>query len=120
MLPFRLGEALRVTSVLRRTPLPTAPVAASAVTLRAADLLAVLALAAIAAPAVAGWFGDWGWPLAAVLLAAGIAAVAWLAVLRRRGAAVRLPGAGVALAASMAWLLEAAVIWAAPRRPGSG
>ena len=120
VLPFRLGEALRVTSVLRRTPLPTAPVTASAVALRAADLLAVLALAAVAAPAVAGGFGVWGWALAAVLLAAGIAAVGWLVVLRRRGAAVRLPGGGVALAASVAWLLEAAVMWAAATAAGIG
>jgi uncharacterized membrane protein YbhN (UPF0104 family) len=120
VLPFRLGEALRVTSVLRRTPLPTAPVAASAVALRAADLLAVLALAAVAAPAVAGGFGVSGWLLAAALLAAGVAAVGWLVALRRRGAAVRLPGGGVALAASVAWLLEAAVIWAAATAAGIG
>ena len=120
LLPFRLGEALRVTSVLRRTPLPTAPVAASAVALRAADLLAVLALAAVAAPAVAGGFGVSGWLLAAALLAAGVAAVGWLVALRRRGAAVRLPGGVVALAASAAWLLEAAVIWAAATAAGIG
>jgi hypothetical protein len=120
VLPFRLGEALRVTSVLRRTPLPTAPVAASAVALRAADLLAVLALAAVAAPAVAGGFGVWGWLLATALLAAGVAAVGWLVALRRRGATVRLPGGGVALAASVAWLLEAAVMWAAATAAGIG
>src|SRR5918993_5899441 len=50
VLPFRLGEALRVTSVLRRTGLGARPVIASAVTLRAADLLAVLVLALVAAP----------------------------------------------------------------------
>src|SRR5215212_9302299 len=88
LLPFRLGEALRVTSVLRRTDLPAAPVTASAVALRGADLLAVLVLVAAAA-------------------------VGWLARLRRGGAAVRLPGPAVALAAAGAWLLEAAVLWAA-------
>ena len=95
VLPFRLGEALRVTSVLRRTALPTAPVAASAVALRAADLLAVLALAAVAAPAVAGGFGVWGWLLAAAAARgrgrrgrlAGRAAPA-----RSRGAAARRRG----------------------------
>ena len=87
---------------------------------RAADLLAVLALAAVAAPAVAGGFGVSGWLLAAALLAAGVAAVGWLVALRRRGTAVRLPGGGVALAASMAWLLEAAVIWAAATAAGIG
>jgi uncharacterized membrane protein YbhN (UPF0104 family) len=118
VLPFRLGEALRVTSVLRRTDLPAAPVAASAVALRSADLLAVLALAAVGAPAVAGAFGVWGWALAAVLVLAGLAAVAWLVRLRRSGAAVRLPGAGVAAAATAAWLLEAAVMGAAASAAG--
>ncbi|MGH8823270.1 MAG: hypothetical protein ACRDVN_02185, partial [Jiangellaceae bacterium] len=44
VLPLRLGEALRVASVVRRTPLPVGPVTASALTLRAADVLAVLGL----------------------------------------------------------------------------
>jgi uncharacterized membrane protein YbhN (UPF0104 family) len=118
VLPFRLGEALRVTSVLRRTGLPAQPVAASAVALRVADLLAVLALAVVGAPAVAAQFGIWGWILAAVLLAAGLAAVLLLVRLKRRGAAVRVPGGGVALAASVAWLLEAAVMWAAAAAAG--
>jgi hypothetical protein len=49
---FRLGEVLRVTSVLRRTQLPVAPVVASTVALRATDLLAVVVLAVVAAPTV--------------------------------------------------------------------
>lgn len=118
VLPFRLGEALRVTSVLRRTGLPAAPVAASAVALRAADLLAVLALAAVGAPAVVAAFGVWGWLLGAALLALGLAAVALLVRLRRHGAAVRLPGPSIAAAASVAWLLEAAVMWAAAGAAG--
>src|SRR5215207_1967859 len=118
VLPLRLGEALRVTSVLRRTDLPIAPVTASAVALRSADLLAVLGLAAVAAPAVVAASGAWGGVLAAVLLLAGAAAVGYLVRLRRRGAAVRLPGPGVALAATVAWLLEAAVMWAAAGAAG--
>jgi uncharacterized membrane protein YbhN (UPF0104 family) len=114
VLPFRLGEALRVTSVLRRTDLPAAPVAASAVALRGADLLAVLALAAVAAGALPGW----GWAAGAALVLLATAAGWWLARLRRRGAAVRLPGPGVALASTGAWLLEAAVLWAAAAAAG--
>ena len=114
VLPFRLGEALRVTSVLRRTDLPAGPVTASAVALRGADLLAVLALAAVAAGALPGW----GWAAGAALLALAGGAVLWLARLRRRGAAVRLPGPGIALAAVAAWLLEAAVMWAAAAAAG--
>src|SRR5215207_4696895 len=105
VLPFRLGEALRVTSVLRRTGLPAAPVAASAVALRGADLLAVLALAAVAAGALPGW----GWAAGALLLGVGAAALWWLA---------RLRGRGVAPAATAAWLLEAAVMWAAADAAG--
>ncbi len=45
VLPFRLGEALLVTSVLRRTDLDARRVAASAVLLRGGDVLAVLVLA---------------------------------------------------------------------------
>jgi hypothetical protein len=50
------------------------------------------------------------------LLAA--AAILWLVRLRRRGTAVRLPGVGVAAAAAGAWLLEAAVMWAAASAAG--
>src|SRR5918993_1960048 len=117
VLPFRLGEALRVTSVLRRTDLPAGPVTASAVALRGADLLAVLALAAVAAGALPGW----GWAAGAALLALAGGAVLWLARLRRPGTGrtvVRLPGPGVALAATAAWLLEAAVMWAAAEAAG--
>ncbi|MDP9022442.1 MAG: lysylphosphatidylglycerol synthase domain-containing protein, partial [Actinomycetota bacterium] len=41
VLPLRLGEPLRVASVVRRAAVPLRPAAASVVTLRAADLLAV-------------------------------------------------------------------------------
>ena len=118
VLPFRLGEALRVTSVVRRTPLAPAPVAASAVALRGADLLAVLALAAVATPSVAATLGGWAWVAAVALVALVAGAVGWLRHLRRGGAAVRLPGPGVAVAAAGAWLLEAAVVWAAASAAG--
>jgi hypothetical protein len=118
VLPFRLGEALRVTSVVRRTPLPPAPVTASAVALRGADLLAVLGLAAVAAPSVAATLGGWAWIAAGALAVLAAGAAGWLGHLRRRGADVRLPGAGVAVAAAGAWLLEAAVVWAAASAAG--
>lgn len=112
VLPFRLGEVLRVTSVLRRTDLPFAPVTASAVTLRLGDVLAVGLLALLAAPAlVAGLVGP-GW-VAALLVAAVSAVVAGLLWTRRlvaRGAAVRFPGPAVGAAAVVAWLLESVVL----------
>jgi uncharacterized membrane protein YbhN (UPF0104 family) len=120
VLPFRLGEALRVTSVLRRTALDPAAVTASAVLLRTADLLAVLGLAALAAPRlVDGLAGGWLWPVVAVLVVAGAAALLWLRRTRSGGRGdVRLPGAGVGVATVGAWLLEAVVMWAAARCVG--
>lgn len=119
VLPLRLGEALRVTSVLRRTDLAPGAVTASAVLLRVADLLAVLGLAAVAAPGmVAGVLGAWAWPVAAGLVVVAAAAVAWLVRTRAAGVPVRLPGPGVAGAALVAWLLESAVMWAAGSAAG--
>ncbi|MGE3285785.1 MAG: lysylphosphatidylglycerol synthase domain-containing protein [Pseudonocardia sp.] len=112
VLPLRLGEVLRVTSVLRRTDLAARPVIASTVTLRGADLGAVLGLALLAAPgALAAAAPVWTWVLAG-LLAAGLCAAGavWSVRLRRAGAGVRLPGPGVLTAVVVAWLAEAAVV----------
>ncbi len=119
VLPLRLGEVLRVTSVLRRTPLPTRPVLASAVTLRASDLAAVLALAVVAAPAlVPQLVGRWVWPLAAAVLAVVAGGLVWTRRLYRGGAALRLPSAVVLLALLAAWTLESAVVWEIARTAG--
>ncbi|MGZ4748168.1 MAG: lysylphosphatidylglycerol synthase domain-containing protein [Oryzihumus sp.] len=115
VLPLRLGEALRVTSVLRRTSLPAAPVTASAFTLRVADLLAVMLLALVAAPHVVLTLGGaWVWlgvGGAALALAAGLATV-------RRLPALRLPGPAVAASAVLAWVLEASVLYAVAQVSG--
>ena len=117
VLPLRLGEVLRVTSVLRRTGLPTKPVLASAITLRAADLLSVLALALMAVPGLASRLvGHWGWAVLAAAAALVVAGAVWSGRLSRAGAALRLPSTPVAasvLLASvlLAWVLEAAVVW---------
>ena len=121
VLPLRLGEALRPASVARRTDLGWGPATASTLTLRAADLLAVLALALAAAPAlVRGVAGDLGLAVAVAavvgLLAAG---VWWTRRQRRGGVAIRLPGPGVAAACFAAWLLEAAVVWEVARVAGA-
>ena len=116
MLPLRLGEPLRVTSVLRRTRLPARPVLASAVTLRLADLLAVVLLAGVAAPQLVGDLaGGWFWPVAA-LLAGGLAlALRWV---RRLGDRLRRPGPAVLASVLAAWVLEAAVVWQVARTAG--
>lgn len=113
VLPLRLGEVLRVTSVLRRTDLTARPVIASSVTLRGADLVAVLGLAAIAAPAVllaaapaSAWVA-----LAAALLGLVAAGLAWILRLRRAGSGLRLPGPVALVAVVAAWALEAAVVY---------
>jgi uncharacterized membrane protein YbhN (UPF0104 family) len=128
LLPLRLGEALRVTSVLRRTPLAPAAVVASAVALRTGDVLAVLVLALLGAPAVvlaAG--GAWTWPLLAGGVLLLIAALTWLRRLARGGsggggatsmARARMPGAGVAASLLLAWVLEAAVVFEVARVSG--
>jgi uncharacterized membrane protein YbhN (UPF0104 family) len=114
VLPLRLGEPLRVASVLRRTALPPGPVVASAVSLRAADLLSVMLLAAVGAPAVllAGAQGRAVLVagVVAVLLAVAAAGVAATVRLRRAGSAVRVPGPLPLAATLAAWLLESAVV----------
>lgn len=119
VLPLRLGEVLRVTSVLRRTALPARPVLASAVTLRAAELAAVLALAVLAVPALAPRLvGSWIWPLSAAVLAVVAAGLVWSWRLSRRGAALRLPSAVVLVSLLAAWALESAVVAEIARTAG--
>lgn len=111
VLPLRLGEALRVTSVLRRTNLPVKPVLASAVTLRAADLLAVAGLAVVAVPGLLpGLAGRWWWLLVVVAVVLVAAGMGWSLRLARRGAAVRLPPPLAVLAVFVSWALEAVVV----------
>ena len=125
VLPFRLGEALRVTSVLRRTA--AAGGAGDRLRRRRCGRPTCSPCSLLAAGGRArGWpagcrrLGAGRWPPS--LLAAGVAAVGWLVVLRRRGAAVRLPGArGGAAPPRSPGLLEAAVVLGRSRpRPGSG
>jgi uncharacterized membrane protein YbhN (UPF0104 family) len=112
VLPLRLGEVLRVTSVLRRTDLDGSPVLASAVTLRAADLLAVAGLAVIAVPGlVTSLVGPWWWVFAAVAAAAVVAGLVWSMGLAAGGAQVRLPPPLACAAVVTAWILESVVVY---------
>lgn len=112
VLPLRLGEALRVTSVLRRTSLEPRPVIASAVTLRAGDLLAVAGLAVLAVPGlVPRLVGPWWWVFAAIAAATVVAGLAWSVRLAAGGAQVRLPPPLTCAAIVAAWLLESAVVY---------
>jgi hypothetical protein len=121
VLPFRLGEVLRVTSVTRRTDLPLQPVAASTVMLRSADLLAVGLLAVVAAPSlVSALIGAWIWPLIGGLAVMLLVGAAWLVrVAAETRARTRLSTLPLVFhAAVAAWALEAAVIYEVARITG--
>jgi uncharacterized membrane protein YbhN (UPF0104 family) len=115
VLPLRLGEALRVTSVVRRTDIALAPATASTILLRAGDVLAVVALAAVLGPRVlVELAGPWAWAVPPVVVAAAVVGVAWLRRLRTaRGTKVRVPGPLIVAVALIAWVLEATVLWQA-------
>lgn len=115
VLPFRLGEPLRVASVVRRTDVPLGAATASAVTLRAADILSLVGLGVLASPHVfTSLIGPWGWLVVVAVVATGAVAVAWLARLAAQpSSAVRLPDARTLAATTAAWLFEAVVIWRA-------
>ncbi len=94
VLPFRLGEPVRIVSVVRRQGIGVEAATASTLTLRAVDVLAVVALGLAVAPAafldLVGW-ASW----AVFALVAGLAVVGWrwLRVVVDRGDRVALPDA---------------------------
>jgi len=122
VLPLRLGEALRVTSVLRRTGLPAGATLTSAVTLRLGDLLAVVVLAlaasAVLLPDLPAGIAAWAWAASGALAAGTAAAGLWLRRLSRTGVGVRMPPPWVAATAVLAWALESAVVWQLARAAG--
>ncbi|HMO00901.1 MAG TPA: lysylphosphatidylglycerol synthase domain-containing protein [Miltoncostaeaceae bacterium] len=113
LLPLRLGEPLRVVSVVRRAKVPVAPATASTVFLRAGDVLAVIAIAAILGPGLAHRLvGDAAVPLAVASALLLVAAAWWLGrVVRRSGGATRGWLALAVPGAAAAWLLESVLIW---------
>jgi uncharacterized membrane protein YbhN (UPF0104 family) len=127
VLPLRLGEALRVTSVVRRAGVPVAQATASTVLLRGADVLAVVLLAAVLGPRVlAGSLGAYSlavetWLLALPALALVVAGAWWLRRLGRGapgGVPGGAPGLDIAIGAAVAWILESGVVWHAARWAG--
>lgn len=111
VLPLRLGEVLRVTSVVRRTGVGLGAATASTVSLRAADLLALGSLAAVLGPGLAlDVVGPWGPVLLGVAALATVLGGAWLSRLRRLGHRVRVPGPLTLAAVALSWMLEAAVV----------
>ena len=120
VLPFRLGEPLRVVSVVRRAGIPVDAATASTVVLRAADIVAVVLLAIVLGPAVlADLLGPWGGPVLAVVVLAGAAGAWWLHRTRAAGrAGIRMPGAPVAALTLLAWLGESVLTWQAAHWAG--
>jgi uncharacterized membrane protein YbhN (UPF0104 family) len=120
VLPLRLGEALRVSSAVRRARIPLREAIASTVFLRAADTLAVAGLAAALSPAFAARLvGAWGLALLAAAIALWGAGIVWLRRLARaRRLEIRVPLALVTGGAVAAWLLESAVLWQAAQFAG--
>jgi uncharacterized membrane protein YbhN (UPF0104 family) len=119
VLPFRLGEPLRVASAVRRTSVATAPAAATTVVLRLADMLTLVAVGAIAAPvAFSHLLGPWGWIGTALVAVGAAATVLWVRRLAANDASVRLPGPLALALTAGAWLLEAVAVWQALRWAG--
>ncbi|MGH8913268.1 MAG: glycosyltransferase [Acidimicrobiia bacterium] len=116
ILPLRLGEPLRVASVVRRAGIDWQRATASTITLRAADLVAIGLIGLIAGM---GAFSAW-WALTAVVGIGGLAIVIGVVWLRRLGQTkkVALPGVPVIGATILAWALEAVVVYQAGKWAG--
>lgn len=112
VLPLRLGEPLRITSVVRRTDTDVASATASTVALRTADVVAVIGIGLVVGPGVAAsLLGSW-WPLLlAAAVAGSVAATFWLARLSRDHGGIRLPGVVALSLTVVSWLLEGVVVW---------
>ncbi len=120
VLPFRLGEPLRVTSVVRRAGVDPAVATASTVALRGADMAGLVTLAAVLGfGVVADVSGVGAVLLVTVAVALAVGGGTWLRRLHRAGRAqVRMPRPHVIAAIVGAWALEAGIVWAAARGAG--
>lgn len=120
VLPLRLGEPLRVVSVVNRAGMAPADAASSTVALRVGDILALLALGLALGPGVVlGTLGWWGLPVVAVVAAGGLWA---LRAVARAVAAGRLrrPDAITVAGTLVAWLAEGVLVWRVAHWAGAG
>ena len=119
LLPLRLGEPMRVVSVVRRAGVGFEAATASTVALRSADLMAVVGLGLAAGPAALADLAGWGgWLVFAAVVAAAAAAWLWLHRLAGRRDDVHLPGPGALGLSVVAWLAEAVLVWQAAHWAG--
>ncbi len=111
VLPFRLGEPLRVLSVVRRQRIGIEAATVSTVTLRSADMLAVVGLGAIVAPtAFFGLVGIAGWLMLALVVIAALVGWRWLSKVAQRRPDVVRPGIVVFGLSTVAWLAESILV----------
>lgn len=111
ILPLRLGEPLRIVSVVRRAGIDWQRATASTVALRAGDLVAIGLIGTVAG---LGAFSAW-WATAGVVILGGIAVAAgivWLSRLARTKKVI-LPGPVAIGATTLAWGCEAVVVYQA-------
>ena len=120
VLPLRLGEALRVTSVVRRTEVSLGAATASTVMLRASDIFAVVGLAALLGPQVVdGMVGSGGRLLLIPAAALWVGGLWWLRRLEvSRSLSVGRSVPLIALAATSAWVFESVMLWQAAHWAG--
>ena len=119
LLPLRLGEPMRVVSVVRRAGVGFEAATASTVALRSADLLAVVGLGLAASPAALAVGTGWGgWLAFAVVAATAVAAWLWLRRLSVRRDDVNMLGPVVLGLSATAWLAEAVLVWQAAHWAG--
>ena len=119
LLPLRMGEPMRVVSVVRRGGVSPDAATASTVALRSADLLAVVGLVLAAGPAALADLTGWGgWLVFAAVAAAALAAWLWLRRLSARRDDVNMPGLVALGLSATAWLAEAVLVWQAAHWAG--
>lgn len=120
VLPLRLGEPLRIVSVVRRARIPLDAATSSTVALRAADIVAIVTLGWLVGPAVvADLLGAWAWAVLATVGLLGAVGLVWLRSAARNGRSpIRLPGPSVALLTVAAWLAESVLTWQASHWAG--
>ena len=120
LLPLRLGEPLRVVSVVRRARIPIETATASTITLRSADIVTVVCLGCLAAPgAFMEVVGYWGFAALGLALSLCAFGFLWMRKLKKiNPLAMELPGPLVFFLTASAWLAEAAVIWQCARWSG--
>lgn len=112
VLPFRLGEPLRIVSITRRTGASVGAATSTTLVVRSADVVSLVALGVLASPSVmVGQLGRWGLAVGGLVAAVGIVAARAVVVQSRGDQAVAPPDLLTLIQTSSAWLLEAVVVW---------